>query len=157
MIGEGYSGRLEQATKDTNPKTSAGDVKIPLHLFPTTAIAAGAMAFHEGRLKYGAQNWRVKGVRYSVYHSALLRHIMSAWEGETIDPESGLPHLSKALACLAIIVDAEAAGKLTDDRCVAGGYTNLVGELQPLVVKLTDMHKDKSPYHYSIGDSNVTE
>jgi Domain of unknown function (DUF5664) len=141
--------------KDSNPKTILGEKKVPLHLFPATALAAGAMAFHEGRLKYGEQNWRVLGVRYSVYHAALLRHIMSAWEGETIDPESGLPHLAKALACIAILIDSEAGGTLTDDRCVLGGYEDYMKALTPEVSKLSEMHKDSTPYHYSIKDNRV--
>lgn len=140
-------------SKDSNPKTSAGDTKVPLHLFPSTAIAAGALAFHEGQVKYGRNNWRVAGVRYSVYQAAVLRHLMSAWEGETIDPTCGIPHLAKAIACLAILIDAQAAGKLTDDRCVAGGYEKLVAELTPEVVRLTEQYKDKEPYHYTIQDN----
>ena len=139
--------------KDTNPKTSAGDTKVPLHLFPSTAIAAGAMAFHEGSCKYGKQNWRVAGVRYSVYQAALLRHVMSAWEGETVDLESGIPHLAKALACIAILIDAQAAGTLTDDRCVKGGYEKLITTLTPQVIELSEKHAGKNPRHYSILDN----
>ena len=32
-------------SKDSNPKTSVGDTKVPLHLFPSTAIAAGASRY----------------------------------------------------------------------------------------------------------------
>lgn len=143
--------------KDTNPKTAAGDTKVPLHLFPSTAMAAGAVAFHEGAVKYGRQNWRKAGVRYSVYQAAVLRHLMSAWEGETIDPTCGIDHLGKALACIAILIDARAAGTLTDDRAVEGGYEDLINILTPEVVKLTELHKDKNPYHYTIADNGLPE
>ena len=138
--------------KDTNPKIGAGSTKVPLHLFPSTAIAAGSVAFHEGSVKYGTMNWRRAGVRYSVYQAAVLRHLMSAWEGETIDPTCGIDHLGKAIACLAIIIDARAAGVLEDDRCVSGGYEKLIEELTPTVNSLTELHKNKTPYHYSIKD-----
>lgn len=141
-----------EAVKPTNPKDLIGSNKLPLHLWPTTATAAGCMAFLEGALKYGRSNWRVVGVRATVYYDALQRH-MAAWlEGEDVDPESGLPHLAKALACIAILVDAEAAGKLNDDRPYPGGAYDQAARLTPEVEKLKARHADKNPTHYTIAD-----
>lgn len=140
------------STKLTNPKDMIGSTKIPVTLWPETATIMGSLGLLDGALKYGRANWRVAGVRASIYVDACRRHLAKWFEGETVDPDSGLPHMSHALACLAIIVDAQAAGKLNDDRMVPGGYAKLVGELTPHVARLKALHKDKAPRHYTIAD-----
>ncbi len=153
----GDYGKLQQMqavlqTKPSNPKDLVGSDKIPLHLWPTTASALGSLALLDGMLKYGRSNFRVVGVRATIYYDALNRH-MNAWiEGEDLDPDSGLPHIAHALACLAVLVDAEAAGKLTDDRLVPGDYRSHIEKLTPHVKRLKEKHKDKSPIHYTIKD-----
>ncbi len=137
--------------KPTNPKDLVGSGKIPLHLWPTTATVMGSMGLLDGMLKYGRSNYRAVGVRASIYYDAACRHLNAWFEGEEVDPDSGLPHMAHALACLAIIVDAQAAGKLTDDRCTPGGYRALVGEMTGHVSRLKDMHAEKSPMHYTIA------
>lgn len=140
--------------KNTNPKDAIGSDKLPLHLWPTTATALGCLGMLDGMLKYGRGNFRASGVRASIYVDALQRHI-NAWfdEGEEIDPDSGLDHLAHALACLAIIVDVRAAGRLNDDRLMKGGYRQLVEAITPHVKRLKEKHQGKSPKHYGIGDS----
>lgn len=100
-----------------------------------------------GMLKYGRTNFRVAGVRATIYIDAALRHL-GAWL--ECDPDDGVPHPAAALSCLAILVDARAAGKLNDDRMVAGGYRKLVDALTPHVKRL----KDRNPKHYTIDDNN---
>ena len=82
------------ALKDTNPKDAIGVTKIDMGLVPDSAIVAEALAFSEGALKYGRYNWRIAGVRSSVYHAALLRHLSRWWNGEDADPDTGVPHLA---------------------------------------------------------------
>ena len=136
-------------SKDTNPKDAIANGKIPLHLWPATATAMGAIGLLDGRFKYGNANWREAGVRASVYVSACQRHLAAWFEGEDTDPDSQLPHLAHALACLAILVDAQAAGKLTDDRQYPGGYRKLMDELTPLVAMVNEKYADKeAPKHY---------
>jgi len=139
-------------TKPSNPKDIIGSDKIPLHLWPTTATALGSMALLDGACKYGRTNYRAIGVRASIYYDAAMRHLSRWFEGEMIDPDSGLPHLAHVLACIAIIVDAEAAGKLNDDRMIKGGYSALLADLTPLVAEIKDRYADKSPKHYTIQD-----
>lgn len=138
--------------KPTNPKDTIGSGKLPLHLWPTTATALGSLGLLDGMLKYGRSNFRAIGVRASIYYDAASRHLNAWFEGEEVDPDSGLPHLAHALACLAIIVDAQAAGKLNDDRCTPGGYRALVTELTPHVARLKALHADKAPQHYTISE-----
>jgi len=144
--------RQPKDSKPTNPKDMIGSDKLPLHLFPTTAAAAGCLAFLEGMLKYGRTNWRIAGVRSSIYYDAQKRHMDDWWEGEDIDRESGLPHLFKALACIAILIDAAAANKLNDDRMVKGGFNKLLRELTPHVARLKKKYKHIQPRHYTIKD-----
>lgn len=138
--------------KPTNPKDAIGSDKLPLHLWPETATLMGTLGLLDGALKYGRNNWRETGVRATIYIDAAKRHINAYAEGEDLDPDSGMPHLSHALACLAILVDAEAAGKLNDDRNYPGGYRSLVEELTPLVKQAKERHADKSPKHWTIAD-----
>ncbi len=102
--------------KDSNPKDALGIRKAPFSTVPAPVIAELGLAMLEGALKYGRHNYRVIGVRTSVYYDACRRHLDAFWEGQDIDPESGLPHVIKAMACLAIMRDAQYQGKLTDDR-----------------------------------------
>lgn len=134
-----------------NPKDVVGSGKLPLHLWPMTASAMGSIALLNGALKYGRSNWREIGVRASVYVDACQRHLAAWFEGEDSD-EEGVPHLSSALACLAILVDAQAAGKLKDDRQYPGGYRRLVSSLTPHVARLREVHQAKSPKHWTITD-----
>lgn len=144
---------MSNDSKPTNPKDAIGSDKIPLHLWPTTATALGSMALLDGACKYGRSNYRAIGVRASIYYDASMRHLTRWFEGENVDPDSGLPHLAHALACLAIVVDAEAAGKLNDDRMIAGGYDAMLKELAPLVPVVKAKYADRSPKHYTIEDS----
>jgi hypothetical protein len=142
----------ESAGKPTNPKDLIGSGKLPLHLFPTTAIAEGSLAMLEGALKYGRGNFRAIGVRATIYIDAALRHLFAYLEGEDTAVDSGISHLGHALACVAILVDAKWAGKLNDDRLVAGGYHNAAGALTPEVQRLKEKYADRSPKHYTIED-----
>jgi hypothetical protein len=131
-----------------NPKDIIGSNKIPLHLWPETATVYGALAFLDGALKYGRSNFRAVGVRASIYNDAAKRHLNKWFEGEDLDPDSGLPHLAHALACVAILIDATEAGKLNDDRNFKGGYIELIERFTPHVARLKEIHKDRNPKHY---------
>jgi hypothetical protein len=139
--------------KDTNPKDAIGSNKLPLHLWPATATALGCLGFLDGALKYGRSNWRPGSAKASVYVDATMRHLLAWFEGEDNMPDSGLPHLAGALASIAIIVDAQAAGVLEDDRMYPGGYNQLVELLTPHVARLKELHKGKNPKHYTSKDA----
>lgn len=105
---------------DDNLKTIFGDKKIPLHLAPMSAVHAMAEGFADGAKKYGPYNWREKTVSSTVYYAAALRHLAAWYDGEEIAEDSGIHHLSHALACLAILVDAKSIGRLNDNRPLKG-------------------------------------
>lgn len=139
-------------SKPTNPKDAIGSDKLPLHLWPTTASALGCLAFLEGALKYGRQNFRPIGVRSSIYYDAARRHLDAWFEGEDVAQDSGIHHLGHALACIAILVESQVKGNLVDDRAFPTEYRKFVEELTPHVKRLKDKYADKSPKHYTITD-----
>lgn len=114
---------------DSNPKSAVGQLKAPLRLVPPVAIARCAEAFGDGAIKYGPYNWREKGVALSVYYEACMRHLGYYWDGENVASDSKVHHLAHAMACIAIILDAEAIGKLIDDRPFPGGMAAICDEI----------------------------
>lgn len=107
---------MEASKKDTNPKDSVGTKKAPMSTVSSPAMMEVGLAMLEGARKYGRHNYRVAGISASVYYDALFRHMMAWWEGEDIDPDSGLSHVVKAIATLMVLRDAMIAGKFNDDR-----------------------------------------
>jgi hypothetical protein len=102
--------------KPTNPKDAVGVTKVPLALCSPIAKAHWALAQFAGMCKYQRWNWRVAGVRASIYLDAMQRHLDAYLSGEEHDPVDGTHHLGNIMACAAILLDARAAGKLRDDR-----------------------------------------
>lgn len=153
-LDDAYStGAANIDVKPTNPKDVIGSSKLDMGLVPDTAIAYGALALTEGALKYGRYNWRVAGVRASIYRAALDRHVKKWWNGEDCDPKTGIHHLANALACIAIILDADCCAKLTDDRPPRNaGFAQLVDDLAEDVKALQALFKDHNPHQYTIED-----
>lgn len=132
--------------KDTNPKDALGIKKVPVSTLPTPVVLEVGLAMMEGALKYGRHNYRAIGVRASVYYDAVVaRHLAAWWEGEDIDPDSGLSHLSKAIAGLMILRDAQIRGKMNDDRPPA--TLGFIQELNKKAEKLLEMYPNaEQPY-----------
>jgi len=108
--------RIAVSTKQTNPKDAVGTGKVPFSTIPAGVIAELGLAMLEGARKYGRHNYRVAGVRASVYYDACLRHLTAFWEGEDVDPDSGLPHIIKAIACLVVLRGSQIQQNWVDDR-----------------------------------------
>lgn len=108
---------MESELKETNPKDAVGIRKVPIFsVFPAPVIGEVALGLFEGARKYGRHNFRESGVRASVYYDAVGRHIMAWWEGQDIDPHSGIHHISKAIAGLVVLRDSMMRGNWVDDR-----------------------------------------
>ena len=103
-------------TKDTNPKDAVGVRKAPLSTVPFPVLLETGVAMLEGARKYGRHNYRVIGVRGSVYYDAVMRHLGAWWEGEDIDPDSGISHVTKAIAGLVVLRDSMMRENWEDDR-----------------------------------------
>lgn len=139
--------------KATNPKDAISGSKLPVDLVPDTAIAYMALAFLEGALKYGRYNWRIAGVRWSVYESALQRHRMKLHAGEWADPVTKVPHLASMMACLAILLDAHIQGKLIDDRPPrVAGFSKFIDMMTEDVNHLKKVFAEHNPKQYTIFD-----
>ena len=115
--------------KDTNPKDAVGIAKVPRSTIPTQVLGELGVAMLEGALKYGRHNFRVSGVRASVYYDATGRHMDDWWEGQDIDPASGLNHVIKAIASLTVLRDAMLQGNWVDDRPPKAKNRNWVEDL----------------------------
>jgi hypothetical protein len=139
-------------SKPTNPKDAIGSTKLPLNLVPDSLTAYAALSFAEGASKYGSYNWRVAGVRASIYKAALERHLKKWWNGEECDPKTKVPHLASVIACAAIILDADLAGKMTDDRPPKVPMGELIDGMEGIVKGLYAMHKDMNPHHHTALD-----
>lgn len=139
--------------KPTNPKDAIATMKLPLHLVSPVVKAYQAVAHFLGNVKYGAWNYRAGGARASVYKAALERHMDRWWEGEELDPVDGTPHLANAQACINILIDARAMGKLVDDRPPSAPIAKVYAELEPMVGRILEMYGERQPRHFTIADT----
>lgn len=132
--------------KASNPKDRAATNRLDLTLFPDSAVAYGALAMSEGDFKYGGYNFRVVGVKSSVYVAACRRHLAKWFNGEEEDPQTGVPHLANAIACLAVLVDSLEHGNLNDDRPPTQDVAGLLKRFEEKVQHLrSTFEKDGSP------------
>jgi hypothetical protein len=88
-------------------------------------------------------NWRENYISASIYYDAAMRHLISWYDGETIDPESGVHHLGHVMACCAILLDGELLGTLNDNRASTKG-------MFPVLCR--EMAKEKND-----GESNTSQ
>lgn len=139
--------------KLTNPKDSIGEKKLPLHLVPDTLSIMACPSFLEGALKYGQFNWRIYGVKLSIYISALERHLKKFKNGEDRDPRTLVHHLSSVIACAAIILDAEACKMLTDDRPPHHPTAELIDGMMEHIAFLKELYADQHPHQNTHEDS----
>lgn len=149
------SGQLQEkaklTSKDTNPKDAIGIRKVPMSVVPSGVLMDLALAMLEGASKYGRHNYRVAGVRASVYYDAAIGHLMDWWEGDDIDADSGLSHVTKAMASLAVLRDAMLQGKLTDDRPPKSKVFKR--DFSPVAGEIIDRYAHVKPHHCTQADA----
>lgn len=149
---DGHTPKANLTDKDTNPKDAIASNKVPLSLVPEILVVYAAMGFLEGALKYGKYNWRIAGVRSSIYIDALKRHIAAYESGEDIS-EHGVPHFSNMLACIGILIDAKVCGKLNDDRPPRATLVpQIIRQMEEDVARLKERFKEHHPHQYTIVD-----
>lgn len=132
-------------TKDTNPKDAIGVTKTPFSTVSAQVVAEVGVAMLEGALKYGRHNYRAAGVRASVYYDAFMRHMTAWYEGQDIDPESGLSHVTKAIAGLTVLRDSMMNGNWVDDRPPAVVDQEWVQKLNAKVAELLKKYPNPVP------------
>lgn len=139
------------SVKDTNPKDAIGIRKAPLSVVPMGVVVEMGVGMLEGTAKYGRHNYRGVGVRSSVYFDATMRHLIAFWEGEDLDPDSGMSHITKALCSLAVWRDAQIQGKCEDDRPPRS--VAFYPDMNKKAGEILDKHAGKHPKHWTIGDA----
>mgnify|MGYP001074572079 CR=1 FL=1 len=92
--------------------------KAPLALIPSETLTQIAHVFGFGAKKYAVNNWRkdADSTEWSRTYSSIQRHLNSFWQGEDIDPDSGLSHLAHAATQIMILMIQQEEGKNMDDR-----------------------------------------
>ena len=142
-------------TKPSNPKDSVGCKKVPFSTISAPVMAELGLAMLEGAIKYGKHNYRVIGVRSSIYYDAALRHLTAWWEGEDIDPDSGLSHITKAMGCMMVLRDAMIMDKLNDDRPpkVPSGWVQELNEKAKIMIEKAD--KIEEPFTEEINNGKM--
>lgn len=89
--------------------------KLRYDLVPPEAMEALASVLTYGAKKYSDRNWE-RGDLTERMFAALERHLWAWRAGESNDAESGMPHLSHALCCAAMLVAYEKRVALTDAK-----------------------------------------
>jgi hypothetical protein len=74
-----------------------------------------AKAFMYGAKKYTRHNY-LTGMEWHRMKAACERHLDKFWQGEEIDPETGVHHLGHAGACIAMLMMHVVHGLGTDNR-----------------------------------------
>jgi hypothetical protein len=138
--------------KNSNPKDALGIKKAPMSTVSAPVLMEMGLAMLEGDRKYGRHNYRVIGVRSSVYYDAAMRHLMAWWEGEDIDADSGMSHVTKALSCLSVLRDAMINENFTDDRPpkIKDGW---IQELNKKAAEIIERYPDAKDPHTQIDEA----
>lgn len=140
-------------SKATNPKDAIGCKKLPMDLCPDTIPVFASLALLEGALKYGKFNWRIAGVRATIYIAAMRRHLSKFNNGEWADPQTMVPHLASVIACAGIILDAWLCDKLVDDRPPRHPLPEAIDKMAGIVTHLQEMFAEHDPHQNTIEDS----
>ncbi len=138
------------AEKDTNPKDALGAKKVPMHCVSAAVLMELGLAMMEGGRKYGTHNYRSMGVRASVYYDATQRHMMAFWEGQDIDPDSGVSHIVKAIAGLVVLRDSMIMKNWEDDRPIRLPKGLDVANLNEQAAKIIEKYPEcKRPFTHA--------
>ena len=76
-------------------------------LLPAMALDQVVQVLTFGAQKYSADNWRLVPDANRRYFDAMQRHTWAWKRGETLDPESGMPHLAHAVCCMMFLLELE--------------------------------------------------
>ena len=110
-------GNSIREVKKQNPKDEIGTKKPRFYSgLPANVTKEVSIGMMEGAIKYGRHNYRITGVRASVYIDATIGHLFDYWEGQDTDPDSNLHHITKAIASLYVLRDAQMRNMCEDDR-----------------------------------------
>jgi Domain of unknown function (DUF5664) len=89
--------------------------KPQFSFIPYEAQRQEAFVWAFGAKKYSRDNWR-KGLPFMSVVDSMLRHVYAYAQGETNDPESGLPHMACIRCNAAMLLEYELTHPELDDR-----------------------------------------
>lgn len=142
-IANGYLSDDEPEVKATNPKDRVGVKKVPMSGMPINVLLECGLVKLHGDMKYGAYNWRDAGVRGSVYYDACIRHLAAWMEGEDLDPDSGVHHISHAITGLCVLRDSIIQENWTDDRPPASA-SGWISELNAKAAEMIESSQSRT-------------
>lgn len=89
--------------------------KPQLSFIPYEAQKQEALVWMFGTKKYSRDNWK-KGLPFLSVCDSILRHINAYMQGETNDPESGLPHMAHIRCNTSMLIEFEITHPELNDR-----------------------------------------
>lgn len=117
-----------------NPKEVAGSSKPAVwSVTPRWVVLLLGRVMSIGARKYGAFNYRESSIAASTYQDAIERHTQAWFDGEDNDPETKVSHLASIMASCVLLLDAQATGKLHDDRQKTGLVRTTLDTLEALI------------------------
>lgn len=125
---------------NANPKKAFGDKKPPLGQMPLVAMIHGALAFYDGKGKYGNRNWRKNHVEAQTYVEAILRHVLLWANGEEFARDTGVHNLGGVIASASLLLDAQANGALIDNRVTSQAACDLLHDAEADIARLNGQH-----------------
>lgn len=85
------------------------------NLIPWDQMHEVARLYHRGAQKYEPDNWK-RGYDWSLSFSSLIRHAITFWQGQSLDPETRCHHLSSVVFHALTLMYFEQHHPALDDR-----------------------------------------
>lgn len=82
--------------KNNTGGTKYDEGKLEWDMIPFDILEGLVKIYMMGRDKYTKNNWK-KGIATTRLFNAAMRHMIASFNGEDLDPESGLPHNTHAI------------------------------------------------------------
>lgn len=99
---------IAEADRRAGRKTEEGKKldqgKWRFSLLPWIAVLEVILVLEFGAKKYAVDNWKKVPEARERYFNATMRHVMSWYQGERNDPETGYNHLAHAVCCLLFLI-----------------------------------------------------
>lgn len=112
-----YGADVSATKVNTDPGRKDDSGKRDWTLLPLDAMEQVVLVLEHGERKYGRDNWKKLEHLESRYQKALWRHMVALTKGESLDPETKLPHLAH-LVCSALFImqhDIDMMAQLDED------------------------------------------
>jgi hypothetical protein len=101
----------DDTVKKTQTATTRGRKfdggKLQYGLIPPLALKETVKVLTFGAVKYDKNNWKKVPDAQSRYYDALQRHLWSWFEGEQLDPETGINHLAHAMCNIMFLLERD--------------------------------------------------